>query len=95
MHESSAPRAAFLLPKICYTASMTMLDKFVSFAKGLPADRLQSMEATLAALMESYSDGHDFTTAELSEIDRRVSDTNPQFSKPDEITKLFGKPFSA
>ena len=93
--KAAQPSAAFLLPKTCYTDPMTMLDKFVSFAKGLPADRLQSMEATLAALMESYSDGYDFTTAELAELDRRTSVANPQFSKPDEITKLFGKPFSA
>ena len=74
---------------------MTILDKFVSFAEGLPADRLQSVEATLAALMESYSEQYDFTSAELSEIDQRIADSNPQFSNPDEITKLFGKPFSA
>lgn len=74
---------------------MTMLEKFVSFARGLPADRLQSMEAALAELMESYSDEHDFTAPQLAEIDRRVADANPQFAKSDDISRLFGKPFSA
>ena len=74
---------------------MTMLEKFVSFAKGLPADRLQSMEAALAELMESYSDEYDFTATELAEIDRRVADANPQFARSGDIAKLFGKPFSA
>lgn len=74
---------------------MTVLEKFVSFAKRLPADRLQSVEANLAALMESYSDKYDFTASELTELDRRTNNANPEFADPDDITKLFGKPFSA
>ncbi|MEE9433361.1 MAG: hypothetical protein V3V15_03890 [Sphingorhabdus sp.] len=53
---------------------MTMLEKFVSFAKHLPADRLESVEASLAALMESYSEKYDLTKAELAEIDRRAAE---------------------
>lgn len=73
---------------------MTMLDTFVSFAKGLPADRLQSVEAALAALMESYSEQYAFTDGELSELDRRVAEPKPTFADPAEIATLFGKPFS-
>ena len=73
---------------------MTVLDTFLSFAKGLPADRLQSVEAALAELMESYSEQHEFTEAELTELKRRVADPNPVFTDPAEIAAIFGKPFS-
>jgi hypothetical protein len=73
---------------------MTMLDTFLSFAKGLPAERLQSVEAALAALMETYSDRHALTGAELSEIDRRLGEASPAYADPAEIATLFGKPFS-
>ena len=71
-----------------------MLDTFMSFAKGLPADRLQSVEAVLAALMESYSERYEFTETQLAEIDRRLADPNPTYASPEEIATLFGKPFS-
>lgn len=74
---------------------MTMLDKFLSFARRLPADRLESVEETLAALMESLSDRHDLTPDELAEIDRRVANPDPRFSRPDDIAKIFGQPFTA
>lgn len=72
-----------------------MLDKFLSFAKRLPADRLASVEESLAALMESFSDRHELTPDELAEIDRRVASDNPEFSHQDDITKIFGQPFAA
>ena len=72
-----------------------MLDKFLSFARRLPADRLESVEESLAALMESFSEGYDLTPEELAEIDRRVAVTDPEFSRQDDITKIFGQPFAA
>jgi hypothetical protein len=74
---------------------MTMLEKFVSFAKALPSDRLESVEENLAALMVSLSDKYDFTDSELAEIDRRSAKVDPEFSSTNDITKIFGKPFSA
>ena len=74
---------------------MTILEKFVSFAQQLPADRLKSVEAALAAVMETYAEGYDLTAAELNIIDQRVAETQPEFADPDEVTKLLGKPFSA
>lgn len=73
---------------------MTMLETFVSFAKGLPADRLQSVEAALAALMESYSERYGFTDSEMTELNRRVAEPKPAFADPAEIATLFRKPFS-
>jgi hypothetical protein len=73
---------------------MTILDTFLSFAKGLPADRLQSVEAALAALMESYSERYAFTDEEMAELDRRVAEPKPTFADSAEIAALFGKPFS-
>ncbi len=74
---------------------MTMLDKFLSFARRLPADRLESVEQSLAALMESLSDRFDFTPEELAEIDRRVAHADPQYSNPDDIAEIFGQRFTA
>lgn len=74
---------------------MTMLEKFMAFAKGLPADRLESVEEVLAALMESHSDKYDLTADQLAELDRRVAEERPEFAAEEDITKLFGKPFSA
>lgn len=74
---------------------MTVLDSFVSFANSLSADRRQSVEDTLAALMESYSDTYAFIPTELTEISNRLAEPNPEYSSPTAITKLFGKPFSA
>lgn len=86
---------AFARAETCYTDCMTVLERFMSFAQGLPADRLHSVETALATLMASYSDKHEFTATELAELDRRLSEANPRFSNRDDITKLFGKPFSA
>jgi hypothetical protein len=74
---------------------MTMLDKFIAFASALPDDQRESVEESLAALMESLSAEFDFTPEELAELDRRVAEPNPKFSDPDDITKIFGKPFRA
>jgi hypothetical protein len=74
---------------------MTVLDKFLSFAKALPADQLESVEESLAALMESMSAEHDFTPAELAELEARSTDPNPEFADPAAIAKIFGKPFRA
>lgn len=73
---------------------MTVLDTFVSFARRLPADRLQSVEAALAALMETYSERYDFTDSERNELDRRVAEPKPTFADPADITAMFGKPFA-
>ena len=73
---------------------MTVIDRFISFARGLSADRLESVEEGLAALMESYSERHTFSSDELAEIDRRVAEPKPRFASAKEVEALFGKPFS-
>lgn len=74
---------------------MTMLDKFIAFASALPADQRESVEESLAALMESLSAEFDFTPSELAELERRMAEPDPQFSNPADIAKIFGKPFRA
>jgi hypothetical protein len=73
---------------------MTVIERFLSFAKGLPADRRVAVEEGLAALMESYSEKYGFSTDELAEIDRRLAEPKPQFALPSEVSRIFGKPFS-
>ncbi|MEY4501101.1 MAG: hypothetical protein RIS52_991, partial [Pseudomonadota bacterium] len=65
----------------------TMLEKFVSFAKALPSDRLESVEENLAALMVSLSDKYDFTDSELAEIDMRSAKVDPEFSSTNAIPR--------
>lgn len=74
---------------------MTILEKFLHFAERLPADRLSSIEIALAEIMESYSDRYDFSVSEKQMIDQRVAEANPVFSSREDITQIFGKPFSA
>ena len=67
---------------------MTSLEKFVSFAQALPADQLESVEASLS---EQYG----FAPEELAEIDRRMADPDPQFSSKADIAGIFGRSFPA
>jgi len=72
-----------------------VVDKFVQFTERLPADRLSSVEAALAEIMASHSEQHHFTGVELRLLDQRVAENSPVFSDSDDITRLFGKSFSA
>lgn len=73
---------------------MGILESFFAFAKGLNGERLRAVESDLAALMEAYSDRFAFTPEEISELDRRVAESNPKFAGTDEVERIFGKPFS-
>ena len=73
---------------------MGILDSFISFTRGLTGERRQAIEAELAALMESYSIQYALTPEEIAEIDRRLAEPHPKYASPDEIERIFGKPFS-
>lgn len=70
---------------------MTVLDSFLSFAKRLPADRLESVEAVLATLMETHSEASAFTASELAELDRRVAEPRPRYAEQTAIDLLLGR----
>lgn len=74
---------------------MTMIEKFVDFVHALPADSAQSVEATLAQIMESYSGKYELTPDQLTEMKKRMAEENPEYSSKEAITAIFGKPFSA
>ena len=74
---------------------MTVLEKFLQFAERLPTDRLTSVEIALAEIMESHSDRFAFTQVEQQIIDQRVAESAPEFASKEDISKIFGKPFSA
>ena len=74
---------------------MTVIEKFIHFANGLPAGQMDSVEAALSELMESFSPKYEFSAAELTELDRRVAEPKPQFAGKGQIEALFGKPFDA
>jgi hypothetical protein len=72
---------------------MTVLDSFVTFAKALPAERLESIEDTLSILMHSYSAEGQFSAADLSELDRRVAEARPAFARTESVERLLAKKF--
>jgi hypothetical protein len=74
---------------------MTMLEKFMAFARDLPAESRESLEITLAQIMDSYSGKYDFTPDQLADMEKRMAEENPEYASPEAITAIFGKPFSA
>ena len=74
---------------------MNVLDRFLTFAKALPANQLEAIEESLADMMDSMAAKHDFTPAELIELEARLAQPEPEYSDLADITKLFGKPFRA
>ena len=63
---------------------MTILEKFLAFAEGLPRDQLSEVEDFLASIMDSSSAEFALTTEELAEIDRRLAD--PRTERIDDAT---------
>jgi len=72
---------------------MTVLDQFITFAKGLPADQRPPLDEALGAIMATYSDARGFSAAEMTELDRRVAEPRPEYSSPETIANLLGKRF--
>ena len=72
---------------------MTVLDNFIAFARALLAERREAMDDALATLMASYAKDHDFTPEELADLRSRAAEANPELSDPQEISRIFGKPF--
>lgn len=73
--------------------AMTVLDNFIAFARALPAERRKAMDDALAALMESYAKDYDFTSEEMADLHMRAAEADPELSDPEEISRIFGKPF--
>lgn len=74
---------------------MTVLDSFVAFARALPTARRVEMETALTALMDSYDSRYEFTDDEKAELLRRAEERDPDYSDPQDIAEIFGKPFAA
>jgi hypothetical protein len=67
---------------------MTILEKFKTYAEGLPPERRYEVEEILASIMESDAAKVDLTTEELAEVKRRLGDPNPEYADPAEIDAL-------
>ncbi|HEX7712030.1 MAG TPA: hypothetical protein VF418_13950 [Sphingomonadaceae bacterium] len=67
---------------------MTILEKFVAFAEGLPPEQLRLVEEVLEGLMEEGVEG-DFTPEQLAELDRRLADPNPRYANPEDVEAIF------
>ncbi len=72
---------------------MTILDKFVVFAKRLPGDQREYVEEALEVMMASLSAEYDFTFAERAELERRMAQPDAEYADPADIRRIFGKPF--
>ncbi len=70
---------------------MTKLEKFVAFARDLPADRREQLEEILDDLMRDLAPESDFTPEELAEIDQRLAEVDPEMADPAEIEALLGR----
>jgi hypothetical protein len=73
---------------------MTVIDQFIAFTRTLPADRLAPIEEALGAIMAAWSDEAGLSSSEMAELDRRLAEPKPEYSPPDDIAKLLGKPFA-
>lgn len=58
----------------------------MAFARALPSDRRESVEESLAARMESFSEKYDFTPEQMAELDRRVAEKRPEFAAEEDIS---------
>jgi hypothetical protein len=67
---------------------MTIIEKFVAFAQGLPPEQLRLVEEVLEGLMDGDVEG-DFTAEQLAELDRRLADPNPRYADREEVEALF------
>lgn len=65
---------------------MTVLDRFLDFARALPEDRLQPVEEALAAIMASAKPETAFSEDEMGELDRRVAIAEPRYADPAEVS---------
>lgn len=68
---------------------MTVLDRFLDFARALPADRLQTVEDVLEAIMNAAEPGVEFSATELAELDRRMAEPDPRYASGNEVESLF------
>ena len=74
---------------------MTVLKKFISFAKASPADRRGTVEDAITAMMDGFADQYAFTACETAELDRRLAEPKAEFAAPSDIEKLLGTPFAS
>lgn len=72
---------------------MTVLDSFLDFATRLGDAERADIEETLAAIMESYDNRHDFSPEEMAEIERRMAEPNPAMASDDDVRRIFGHAF--
>lgn len=73
---------------------MTLIDQFIAFTRTLPADKLAPVEEALGAIMATWPGEAEFSSSEMAELDRRLAEPKPEYSPPDDIATLLGKPFA-
>lgn len=72
---------------------MTVIDSFLAFTARLGEPERVAVEEALADLMESYEPKYGFTSDEMAELDRRMTDANPAIASENEVRGIFGHAF--
>ena len=68
---------------------MTILEKFMAFAEGLPESRRHEVEEILSGIMAA-ADG-ELSPEQLVELDRRMADPNPEYATEEEVEAFFAR----
>jgi len=69
---------------------MTILEKFMAFAVGLPAERRAAIEATLSEIMAREADGEQ-CPGRLADLNRRMADPKPLYATAEEVEAFFAR----
>lgn len=72
---------------------MTVIDSFLAFTARLGELERIAVEEALADLMESYEPKYGFTDTEMTELDNRMREPNPDMASNDEVRRIFGHAF--
>jgi predicted house-cleaning noncanonical NTP pyrophosphatase (MazG superfamily) len=70
---------------------MSILERFVEFARALPDKDRQSVEDLLDSIMRTASDSG-FADEQLAELDRRMAEENPEYATDEEVAAVFERP---
>ena len=72
---------------------MTMLDRFIAFAKDAPADLRESIDNAMGAIIATHAGDGEFDESELAILDQRLAEPKPEYAAQETIAELLGKPF--
>lgn len=70
---------------------MSVIERFVEYARALPEEERLSLEGMLESIMQSAQD-RSLSDEDLAELDRRMAEENPEYATDEEVAALFERP---